>query len=524
MESQTIKSKLYEDIVFTFLQTESVKQTAQKCNTYPIKVRRVLITEGLWESNTSRRIGHLFAQGVTVPEIAKQLYISEKNVQSYLPYTRGQYGGDQRSNEALRSMIYRYRIKQAEKLQVINSINNRTKSKKQQKMSLEEYKMRNKGMNIMSERTKQLEDDRSVPYAIKLHLELDMNKHYMNEREIDTLKKYGKMENGVTRDFIVPGDITLHALHYAINAAFGWQNSHLHCFLPYEEDFEKMIKKGMLVEWNRLAGMYFRYPTDDYDDIYWDDDYEPSMSVKTWLRRKYTGPYYYGGTREYFYRCQQEAEELLTWKPMLEVHKPFWEWHDEDKALKEKMDNNEGKADKIKRVAPIAEVTIKELTDTISFEGGFDELIERLPLYDLLLMPGMEQDFEQWHFINHIVSKQSKADPMCLAPMTMPILKELRYWYDYGDNWNVRIAASDVFATQEEYEKSEYPLKPLRAHRPVCVEADGLPLCDDVGGISGYCNMLEALHGDDIDEKESYKEWSSGMGWTGRNVKPENIL
>ena len=32
------------------------------------------------------------------------------------------------------------------------------------------------------------------------------------------------------------------------------------------------------------------------------------------------------------------------------------------------------------------------------------------------------------------------------------------------------------------------------------------PVCDDVGGIYGYCNMLETLYGDDIEEKESMKE------------------
>ena len=37
--------------------------------------------------------------------------------------------------------------------------------------------------------------------------------------------------------------------------------------------------------------MCFRFPCEDYEDIYWDDDYKASMSVKNWLRKKYTGPY-----------------------------------------------------------------------------------------------------------------------------------------------------------------------------------------------------------------------------------------
>ena len=56
------------------------------------------------------------------------------------------------------------------------------------------------------------------------------------------------------------------------------------------------------------------------------------------------------------------------------------------------------------------------------------------------------------------------------------------------------------------------------------MNADALPVCDDVGGIHGYCNMLEDLHGEDLSEKESMKEWARSMGWTGRMINPKNIL
>src|SRR5690554_4207200 len=108
MEGQQIKQ--YQKIIQLYQETASVKETAKKLGTYPIKVRRVLITEGLWHSNTSDLIGSLYASGLSVSEIAKQLFISEKNVQSYIPYSRGQYSKDQRSNEAVRSEGYRERM------------------------------------------------------------------------------------------------------------------------------------------------------------------------------------------------------------------------------------------------------------------------------------------------------------------------------------------------------------------------------------------------------------------------------
>lgn len=514
------KDNLYNDIIQIYQETTSVKETAERLETYPIKVRRVLITEGIWHSNTSDEIGSLYARGYSVSEIANALFISEKNVQSYLPYTRGQYGGDNRSKEAVRSEEYRERMIVAEDLQV-----NRKKAcnELEQNYNKERSEINMDKLDVIHERNSQLEGKRPIPYAIKLHLELDIEDKFLSEEELNLLTVFGKMEKGITRDIIVPGDITLHALHYVINRAFGWQNSHLHCFRPYEEDFNKMIMTGKLTEWADLSGIYFRFPSDDYEDIYWDDDYEAGISVKTWLRKKYKGPYYYGGTREYYDRCQHDIKDLYKRYPTIEVRKSFEEYIKESKKLAKKTGNKDAKANLIKGTAPIRDVTVKELENSIYFEGGFDELIERIPLYDILLMPGMEQNFDLWDFMNRRTRKDCE-DIECLAPVTNPILHALHYWYDYGDNWSVKITATACFNTRQEYEASGNPMDAIDKHRPVCVNADGLPVCDDVGGIHGYCNMLEIIYGDDPEEKESMRNWARYMGWTGRKNKPENIL
>ena len=59
---------------------------------------------------------------------------------------------------------------------------------------------------------------------------------------------------------------------------------------------------------------------------------------------------------------------------------------------------------------------------------------------------------------------------------------------------------------------------------------DGLPVMDDVGGIRGYCELLEVVKGKEetgmgvFESKEDAKEWARMMGWTGRMSKEENIL
>lgn len=140
-------------------------------------------------------------------------------------------------------------------------------------------------LDVIKERNRQLTDERPIPYAIRFLLEMDIEDKELGDKEIRILAEHGKMVNSISREIIVPGDITLHALHYVISRAFGWQNSHLHSFHPYEDDYNKMIKSSKFIEWAKLAGMYFRFPSEDYEDIYWDDDYKASMSVKNWLKK-----------------------------------------------------------------------------------------------------------------------------------------------------------------------------------------------------------------------------------------------
>jgi len=150
---------------------------------------------------------------------------------------------------------------------------------------------------------------------------------------------------------------------------------------------------------------------------------------------------------------------------------------DECRELTEKTGDKDAKANMIKRIASITEVTITELADSITFEGGFDELIERLPIYDILLMPGMIQNFDSWDFSNRLILKNTEKEEICLAPVTSPILNAIRYWYDYGDDWNVKITATACYETKEKYKAYGNPIEPMEEYRPVCVDADALPVC-----------------------------------------------
>ena len=103
------RDDLYNRIIREYERCGSVKQTAVNVGTSLVRTQRVLITEGLWSSDTSEAVYDLYVQEKTVQEIADELHVSVKTVQAYLPYTKGFYSPSEKSLEAKRSDRYRSR-------------------------------------------------------------------------------------------------------------------------------------------------------------------------------------------------------------------------------------------------------------------------------------------------------------------------------------------------------------------------------------------------------------------------------
>ena len=149
---------------------------------------------------TSRAIAKLLEEGKKVSEIAEELDMTDKNVQAYMPYSRGEYGKPDKTNAAINIANYRKRN---------SNIAAKTQEKKDSSC-----------IDSAALLTKY-----SKKRIMKLHLELELD-----EQCLPTLRKYGKVKNGISRDILAPSDMTLLALHYVIQRAFGWQEWHLHTF------------------------------------------------------------------------------------------------------------------------------------------------------------------------------------------------------------------------------------------------------------------------------------------------------
>nr|VFJ86440.1 MAG: pRiA4b ORF-3-like protein [Candidatus Kentron sp. H]VFJ88317.1 MAG: pRiA4b ORF-3-like protein [Candidatus Kentron sp. H]VFJ95545.1 MAG: pRiA4b ORF-3-like protein [Candidatus Kentron sp. H] len=69
------------------------------------------------------------------------------------------------------------------------------------------------------------------------------------------------------------------------------------------------------------------------------------------------------------------------------------------------------------------------------------------------------------------------------------------YEYDFGDGWEHKITLEKTL-----------PFDP-KATLPVCIKAKGACPPEDIGGMGGYYEFLEALNDPAHPEHEDYKEW-----------------
>lgn len=109
--SREITSQTMDEVVAIYQDTESIKETARRMKMSQVKVRKILLTRGLWSSPRSAEINELLEEGKTVKEVADILGITPTAVQAYMPYSKAVYGEPERSVAAVRAERYRERQK-----------------------------------------------------------------------------------------------------------------------------------------------------------------------------------------------------------------------------------------------------------------------------------------------------------------------------------------------------------------------------------------------------------------------------
>lgn len=104
-----------KEVIALHKRGESIRGIAIETGLGRIKVRKILITEGLHTSAKLEKVQSMYAQGMSIDDIAMQLHINPKRVNDYLPYTKGVYMDDDPSVNALRIRACRERKERKDK-------------------------------------------------------------------------------------------------------------------------------------------------------------------------------------------------------------------------------------------------------------------------------------------------------------------------------------------------------------------------------------------------------------------------
>lgn len=94
--------RLFEDVRALARHGASLETISREVGVGEQKVRKILISLGLWNSPLSLRIAELYGSGNTPREIATLLKLSNATVNGYLPYSRGPNLSESPSANALR--------------------------------------------------------------------------------------------------------------------------------------------------------------------------------------------------------------------------------------------------------------------------------------------------------------------------------------------------------------------------------------------------------------------------------------
>ncbi|MBQ8159746.1 MAG: hypothetical protein IJ083_03250 [Clostridia bacterium] len=131
----------------------------------------------------------------------------------------------------------------------------------------------------------------------------------VSREEEKELRRYACVERGrtITRDIIVPRNIPLRFLHFVLQRALGFQESHRHRFEIFAEDMMALTEDRMENLLN-LRGVAFGQDNETESDLYAPRFYGGSFTE--WLQEQYTGPYEYcGNILDDYHDLDEDKEE-----------------------------------------------------------------------------------------------------------------------------------------------------------------------------------------------------------------------
>lgn len=315
-DTQITTSALIDAVVESYENTASFKKTAADLKISTAKVRKALLTAGVWTNETAESIAKAREAHPdwSDQQIADELHISLNAVQMYTPYKLGPYAGDGASAE--RNARYREKNRAAADSVDMNRRELAGIMEQKAEKEVSEYPIvvslfsssNRESDEVCVDASDDLDDPGSpwdpgyfeklaakelaagLPFSRYRHnndpdakphvddqfyldyrlvehasyqgrhisdpnvfkLRLEVDTEGMSTDELELLHREYGVRSGWTRELLVPAHIPLHYFHYVIQRAFGFENKADHLFQLPESVFERLVQEGGMGEGGTL--------------------------------------------------------------------------------------------------------------------------------------------------------------------------------------------------------------------------------------------------------------------------------
>lgn len=106
----------YDDRIERSEDAPSIRDVANAMNTTPLRVRKMLVTAGVYSTKLSRKVQSLYEDGCSIQQIMDETGLKRASVHAYLPYVKGNYNLPDSTLNAERKRVFRKRIRVCERL------------------------------------------------------------------------------------------------------------------------------------------------------------------------------------------------------------------------------------------------------------------------------------------------------------------------------------------------------------------------------------------------------------------------
>ena len=115
-DPDNVMKELMDVVSAIYAETGELKKTSEEIGLSALKVRKILITAGVFENETAAEVAELFREGKSAAEIQKITGLGRSSVNGYLPYVKAPYNAKEISLNAERIRVYRERQASVKKL------------------------------------------------------------------------------------------------------------------------------------------------------------------------------------------------------------------------------------------------------------------------------------------------------------------------------------------------------------------------------------------------------------------------